>query len=70
MDIIDFNHCHHKNGCDCGWNVTFGGKSEVELMKLKVFVKEMVKNDLTEYSKKLGTEPFLYQDDTTQDEER
>ena len=60
MKILDFNHCHSKLGCDCGWNIFLGGKSEVELMKLRKFLKEsnMVKEDLTDYLQKLMTEKF------------
>ena len=61
MNILDFNHCHHKNGCDCGWNVSFGGKSEVELMCLKEFVKSMIENDFTDYKNKISTELFISQ---------
>ena len=60
MNILDFNHCHCKLTCNCGWNVHLGGTSEVELMKLKKFLKEnnMVENDSTNYNEKLLTEKF------------
>lgn len=58
MEVLDFNHCHCKLTCDCGWNVTFGGVSEVELMKLKQFLKEFITDDITDYGSKLSTEKF------------
>lgn len=60
MNILDFNHCHCKTTCNCGWNIFLGGTSEVELMKLKQFLKEnnMITEDLTNYDIKLSTEKF------------
>ena len=60
MNILDFNHCHCKVTCDCGWNVHLGGTSEVELAKLRKFLKDnnFIEGDLTDYSQKLATEKF------------
>ena len=60
MNILDFNHCHCKLTCDCGWNITLGSTSEVELAKLKKFLKDtgFIKKDGTDYSNKIGTEKF------------
>jgi hypothetical protein len=60
MEILDFNHCHCKLTCNCGWNVQLGSTSEVELMKLRKFLKEnnMIKHDNTKYKEKFLTEQF------------
>lgn len=64
MKILDYNHCtntactHYPN---CGWNLHLGGTTEQELNALKDFLKEKIDEDLTDYSKKMGTEPFSAQ---------
>lgn len=67
MNILDYNHCTHAscnalgedNTTGCGWNITISGTSTVQLIKIKKALADIgIEKDLTNYTEKLGTEPF------------
>ena len=65
MKILDYNHCN-LDGCltTCGWNISLGGDSVVELLKLKRLLADIVDEDLTDYDDKLRTEDFFGREDS------
>jgi len=61
MNILDYNHC--LNNCKCGWNITIGGTSTVELLKVKDALQSIgIEADLTQYDSKLNTEKFVFEE--------
>lgn len=39
FNLIDQNICHLN--CNCGWNITIGGKDIADLKKIKEFIKSL-----------------------------
>lgn len=58
MNILDFNRCESP-GCNCGWNISFGGTDPSEFERLREIVKGLIESDDTDYSRKITmTEMF------------
>lgn len=58
MKILDYNYCNLSN-CNCGWNITLGGRNEDELASLKKFLESQNIEDKTDYKNKINQEKFL-----------